>query len=115
MRVTLAKLLAHVDSETVSTRTGILQYLTYLNEENSIQLPIQDVHRIELLLQIQYQKAKILNELRTEIEEVYVLCDQRLQQDTQVGQLQIQMMNVHKMLRLCLVELTETSETISID
>ena len=115
MRVTLARLLVYVDSETILTRRIISQYLTYFSAETIIQLPIQDVHRIELLLQIYHQKVNILNGLRKEIEEVYKLCDQRVQQDIQMRQLRIQMMNIHETLRSCLVQLTETSEIITID
>ena len=115
MRVTLARLLVYVDSETILTRRIISQYLTYFNAENITQLPIQDIHRVELLVQIYHQKVNILNGLRKEIEEVYKLCDQRVQQDIQMRQLRIQMRNMHETLRLCLSQLTETSEIITID
>ena len=115
MRVTLDRLLVYVDSETLLTRRIISQYLTYFEAETVPQLSIQDIHRIRLLVQIYQQKVNILNGLRKEIKEVYELYDQRVQQDIQMGQLRIQMSNMHETLRLCLSQLTETSEIITID
>ena len=115
MRVTLDRLLVYVDSETLLTRRIISQYLTYFEAETVPQLSIQDIHRVRLLVQIYHQKVNILNGLRKEIEEIYSLYDQRVQQDIQMGQLRIRMMNMHETLRLCLLQLTETSEIITID
>ena len=115
MRVTLDRLLVYVDSETLLTRRIISQYLTYFEAETVPQLSIQDIHRVRLLVQIYQQKVNILNGLRKEIKEVYELYDQRVQQDIQMRQLRIQMSNMHETLRLCLSQLTETSEIITID
>ena len=115
MRVTLDRLLVYVDSETLLTRRIISQYLTYFEAETVPQLSIQDIHRVRLLVQIYQQKVNILNGLRKEIKEVYELYDQRVQQDIQMRQLRIQMSDMHETLRLCLSQLTETSEIITID
>ena len=115
MRVTLDRLLVYVDSETLLIRRIISQYLTYFEAGTVPQLSIQDIHRVRLLVQIYQQKVNILNGLRKEIKEVYELYDQRVQQDIQMGQLRIQMSNMHETLRLCLSQLTETSEIITID
>ena len=115
MRVTLDRLLVYVDSETLLIRRIISQYLRYFEAGTVPQLSIQDIHRVRLLVQIYQQKVNILNGLRKEIKEVYELYDQRVQQDIQMRQLRIQMMNMHETLRLCLSQLTETSEIITID
>ena len=97
----------YVDNQIVLTRKNKQHYISSLNEQGILGLSLQDVHRIELLLKIQCQKEEILFELITEVKEIYELCDECLQRNTQVREQQTQLMDVHRMLQLTLEELTE--------
>ena len=97
----------YVDNQIVLTRKNKQHYISSLNEQGILGLSLQDVHRIELLLKIQCQKEELLFQLITEVKEIYVLCNECLQRNTQVIEQQTQLMDVHRMLRVTLAELTE--------
>ena len=107
MIVTLITILEYVDNQIVQTRRNQQHYITSLNEQGILGLSLQDVQRIELLMKIQCQKEEILFKLITEIGEIYILCNDCVQRNTQVRELQIRLTDVHRMLRVCLMDFTE--------
>ena len=104
---TLINLLEYVDQEIVTTRQNKQFYISSLNNQAILRLPLQDVHRIELLLKIQCQREKLILQIIVEVKRINELYDQCLQLKTQVIEQQNQLLDVHRMLRETLAELTE--------
>ena len=104
---TLINLLEYVDQEIVTTRQNKQFYISSLKNQAILRLPLQDVHRIKLLLKIQCQREKLILQIIVEVERINELYDQCLQLKTQVIEQQNQLLDVHRMLRETLAELTE--------